>query len=181
MTATDSLRKDHLLIEKMINSLKTISLLLKDGKQIPESILNNAIDFSINFTNVCHHGKEEESLFPNLEKNGMPKEGGPIARMLYEHEITKDLANSIINATKNYISTGDNAELVKSIDEYINHVSLHLAKENQRLFVMADMILKDQEDAVNNDLSSLENFKLNETGNSREYYEKLVEKINLQK
>src|SRR6185437_12241309 len=106
MTATDSLRKDHLLIEKMINSLKTISLLLKDGKQIPESILNNAIDFSINFTNVCHHGKEEESLFPNLEKNGMPKEGGPIARMLYEHEITKDLANSIINATKNYISTG---------------------------------------------------------------------------
>ncbi|HEY6535719.1 MAG TPA: hemerythrin domain-containing protein [Candidatus Nitrosocosmicus sp.] len=181
MTATDSLRKDHLLIEKMINSLKTISLLLKDGKQIPESILNNAIDFSINFTNVCHHGKEEESLFPNLEKNGMPKEGGPIARMLYEHEITKDLANSIINATKNYISTGDNAELVKSIDEYISHVSLHLAKENQKLFVMADMILKDQEDAVNNELGSLENSKLNETGNSREYYEKLVEKINLQK
>jgi hemerythrin-like domain-containing protein len=30
----------------------------------------------------------------------MPREGGPIARMLYEHEITKELANSIVNSTK---------------------------------------------------------------------------------
>ena len=58
---------------------------------------------------------------------------------------------------------------------------MHLAKENQRLFVMADMILKDQEAAVNNEIGSLENSKLNETGNSRENYEKLVEKMNLQK
>jgi hemerythrin-like domain-containing protein len=87
----------------MINSLKTISSLLNNGKQIPESILNQAIDFSINFTNTCHHGKEEESLFPSLEKKGMPKEGGPIARMLYEHEITKNLAESIIKSTKNYV------------------------------------------------------------------------------
>jgi hemerythrin-like domain-containing protein len=80
MSATESLRRDHTLIEKMLNALKTISLLLKNGKRIPDSILNQAIDFSINFTNTCHHGKEEESLFPTLEKRGMPREGGPIAK-----------------------------------------------------------------------------------------------------
>jgi hemerythrin-like domain-containing protein len=68
MSATESLRKDHALIEKMINALKTISLLLKNGKQIREIILNQAIDFAINFTNTCQHGKEKESLFPTLEK-----------------------------------------------------------------------------------------------------------------
>jgi hemerythrin-like domain-containing protein len=68
MSATELLRRDHALIEKMLNALKTISLLLKNGKQINDSILNQAIDFSINFTNTCHHGKEEESLFPTLEK-----------------------------------------------------------------------------------------------------------------
>ena len=83
MSPTESLRKDHALIEKMIKALQTISSLLSSGKQIPESILNQAIDFSINFTNTCHHGKEEESLFPTLESKGMPREGGPIARMLY--------------------------------------------------------------------------------------------------
>lgn len=181
MTPTESLRKDHVLIEKMLNSLKTISSLLNEGKQIPEIILNQAIDFSINFTNTCHHGKEEESLFPNLEKNGMPKEGGPIARMLYEHEITKNLADSIVKSTKNYISSGDSIELIKSINEYIQHVSLHLSKENLRLFAMADIILQEQKSTINNDLARVEQEKLNQIGNSRDYYEKLIENINLNK
>ena len=179
MSATESLRRDHALIEKMINALKTISLLLKDGKKIPDSILKQAIDFAINFTNTCHHGKEEESLFPTLEKKGIPREGGPIARMLYEHGITKELANSIVNSTKIYIASGKHTELVKSIDDYIQHVSLHLSKENQRLFVMADMLLKEQETLVNDNLTRLEKEKLDKIGNSREYYEKLIDNINL--
>ena len=179
MSATESLRRDHALIEKMISALKTISLLLKNGKQIPDSILNQAIDFSINFTNTCHHGKEEESLFPTLEKKGMPREGGPIARMLYEHEITKELANSIVSSTKIYIATGKHTELVINIDDHIQHVSLHLSKENQKLFVMADMLLNEQENLVNDNLTKMEKEKLDKIGNSREYYEKLVDNINL--
>jgi hemerythrin-like domain-containing protein len=166
-----------MLIQKMLEALQTISSLLKNGKQIPESILNQAIDFSINFTNTCHHGKEEESLFPALEKKGMPRDGGPIARMLYEHKITKNLADSIVLSTKNYISSGDYSNLVKSIDEYIQHVSFHLSKENQRLFVMADMILKDEQAAVNKNLNNVEQDKLNSLGNPRQYYEKIIEKI----
>jgi hemerythrin-like domain-containing protein len=179
VSATESLRRDHALIEKMINALKTISVLLKDGKQIPESILNQAIDFAINFTNTSHHGKEEESLFPTLEKKGMPREGGPIARMLYEHEITKGLANSIVNSTKIYIDSGDHTDLVKYIDDYVQHVSLHLSKENQRLFVMADMLLNEQEIQVNDNLTKLEKEKLAKIGNPREYYEKLIDDITL--
>ena len=179
MSPTESLRKDHALIEKMINALQTISSLLSNGKQIPESILNQAIDFSINFTNTCHHGKEEESLFPTLENKGMPREGGPIARMLYEHQITKNLAESIIKSTKNYVSYGDYKELVKDIDNYVQHVSLHLSKENQRLFAMADIILKDQENQVNNNLIEVEQEKLDKIGSSREHYEKLIDNINL--
>ena len=179
MSPTESLRKDHALIEKMIKALQTISSLLSNGKQIPESILNQAIDFSINFTNTCHHGKEEESLFPTLENKGMPREGGPIARMLYEHQITKNLAESIIKSTKNYVSYGDYKELVKDIDNYVQHVSLHLSKENQRLFAMADIILKDQENQVNNNLIEVEQDKLDKIGSSREHYEKLIDNINL--
>jgi hemerythrin-like domain-containing protein len=63
MSATESLRKDHALIEKMINALKTISSLLNNGKQIPESILNHAIDFSINFTNKYQHGRRSNHYF----------------------------------------------------------------------------------------------------------------------
>ena len=74
----------------------------------------------------------------------MPREGGPIARMLHEYEITKELANSIVNLTKIIISLVKHSELVKNIDDYVQHVSLHLTKENQRLFGMADMLLSEQ-------------------------------------
>jgi hemerythrin-like domain-containing protein len=30
------------------------------------------------FADRCHHGKEEDFLFPALEKAGIKKEGGPI-------------------------------------------------------------------------------------------------------
>ena len=94
----NSLKKDHDLIEKVLKSMETTLELLKNGKNIPESILMPIIDFSKNFTNVCHHGKEENSLFPALEKTGMPKIMGPIAVMLMEHEITKKLSDKLENS-----------------------------------------------------------------------------------
>ena len=57
----------------MISALKIMFRLLQNGAAISKPILDQTVDFSTNFTNQCHHGKEEESLFPTLEKNGMPK------------------------------------------------------------------------------------------------------------
>ena len=53
----------HELIENqsVIKAMESTIQLLNDGKQIPESILLPVIDFSKNFTDVCHHSKEEKS------------------------------------------------------------------------------------------------------------------------
>ena len=66
--STASLRKDHDLIEKVLKSMWATVSLLQTGKTIPEAILMPVIDFTKNFTDVCHHSKEENSLFPELEK-----------------------------------------------------------------------------------------------------------------
>ena len=44
--STDSLRRDHELIEKVIKAMQSTIQLLNDKKQIPESILLPVIDFS---------------------------------------------------------------------------------------------------------------------------------------
>ena len=98
---TESLRKDHDLIEKVLNAMKSSLVLLKDGKSIPAPILENVLDFSTNFTNVCHHGKEENSLFPALEQTGMPRNFGPIGRMLKDHEMTKVMVDDLMNHQSN--------------------------------------------------------------------------------
>lgn len=173
----NSLKRDHDLIEKVLKTMETTLELLKTGKKIPKEILLPIIDFSENFTNVCHHGKEENSLFPALEKTGMPKNMGPIAVMLMEHEITKKISDKIEKSAKEYLENGDSSKLQSDIQEYIEHVSQHLWKENNRLFVMAGMRLQGNLEQVEEELNQVENSKLSKIGKNREHYENIVEKI----
>ena len=174
---TNSLRRDHDLIEKVLSSMKTTISLLKDGKNIPESILLPTIDFTKNFVDVCHHGKEEETLFPALAQTGMPTKMGPIARMLLEHQITKEIAFKIEESTKEYISNGNSVKLIHNIEQYIEHVTDHLHKENNRLFMMADARLQSHTEQVEKVLTETENAKLSQLGKTREYYENLVDEL----
>lgn len=175
MSSTESLRNDHFLIEKMTRALLVTADLLKAGKPIPAPFLEQALDFTKNFTNVCHHGKEEDTLFPTLEKGGMPRQGGPIARMLFEHEMTKQLAEKMEASAKAYIQTGNAEQLIADIRNYTDHVSQHLTKENFRLFVMADMMLGSKAVQVNEELARTEQAKLQAIGKTRAHYEQLVD------
>ena len=174
---TESLRKDHDLIEKVLNAMKSSLVLLKDGKSIPAPILENVLDFSTNFTNVCHHGKEENSLFPALEQTGMPRNFGPIGRMLKDHEMTKVMVDELNESSKQYIKTGDSSKLIIDIEKYVIHVNEHLNRENNRLFMMAEMRLKEKSNEIENSLNKVEEDKLNELGKTRKNYEDLAEEI----
>ena len=54
---------------------------------------------------------------------------------------------------------------MENIQNYINHVSSHLMKENLRLFVMADTLLCSKSHNINNALERIENDKLEKIGN----------------
>ena len=174
--STAHLRKDHDLIEKVIAAMQTTVSLLKDGKKVPESILLPTIDFAKNFTNVCHHGKEEDTLFPALGKVGIPTNMGPI-RMIMEHETTKKIAEKIEEFAKTYLDAGDPSNLIEGMELYIEHVKAHLWKENNRLFMMADARLQAYGKQVEEALQKTEDIKLAELGKTRNYYEKLVESL----
>jgi len=175
--STESLRKDHKLIEKVLQALSATIKLLKDGKQIPEQILLPTLDFTQNFTDVCHHGKEEEALFPALEKSGMPTSMGPIHMMLIEHKRTKEIAEHIGLASKKYLKNGDSAYLIETLELYVQHVTEHLWKENNRLFMMADTRLNSTSNEIDKNLDNIEEKKLMELGKTRLHYESLVNEL----
>ena len=173
--STASLRKDHELIEKVIKAMDSTIELLNDGKQIPESILMPVIDFSKNFTDVCHHSKEEKSLFPALEQAGMPKNMGPIAMMLMDHERSREIGKNMEQSAQQYLSSGDSAKLISDMKQYVEHITEHLWKENNRLFMMAEARLQYVSKKVDEELNQIESEKLQDLGKSREHYEKLAE------
>ena len=151
--------------------------LLKDGKQIPESILLPVIDFSKNFTDVCHHSKEEKSLFPALEQAGLPKNMGPIAMMLIDHERSREIGTQMEQSAHEYLSSGDSTKLINDMQQYVEHITEHLWKENNKLFMMAEARLQYVAQKVDKELGEIEESKLNDLGKSRAHYEELAENL----
>lgn len=175
--STASLRRDHELIEKVIKAMEATTELLVQGKQIPESILLPVIDFSKNFTDVCHHSKEENALFPALEQAGMPRNMGPIAMMLIDHERSREIGKHMEESAKEYIDSGNSSNLINDMKQYTEHITEHLWKENNKLFLMAEARLQYVSKKVDSQLNNIEESKLKETGKTRDHYEKLVESL----
>lgn len=175
--STASLRRDHELIEKVIKAMEATVQLLNNGKQIPESILLPVIDFSKNFTDVCHHSKEENALFPALEQAGMPRNMGPIAMMLIDHERSREIGKQMEESAKEYLDSGNSTNLINDMKQYTEHITEHLWKENNKLFLMAEARLQYVSEKVDSQLNNIEESKLKETGKTREHYEKLVENL----
>jgi len=94
--------------------------------------------------------------------------------MLFGHEMTKQPAAKPEESAKADLQSGNSDALVADIKSYIDHVALHLVKENHRLFMMADIILQGKAQQVSKDLAQSEEAKLKELGKTRSHYEKLV-------
>jgi len=101
------------------------------------------------FVDKCHHGKEEEHLFPALERAGIPREGGPIGVMLFEHDQGRRTAALLTKAFAGYRSNEKNAgeRIAKSTGEYCALLRNHIEKENNVLFRMAEGRISGTEDA----------------------------------
>jgi hemerythrin-like domain-containing protein len=141
--ATQVLRKEHDAILRMLDATEHVAQSLAAGASIPPHILSDSIEFFRLFADRCHHGKEEELLFPALEKKGMLRSGGPIGVMLMEHDSGRTLIAEMAEAAKAYES-GDREAGLKWANAAMSYSRLlrdHIAKEDNVLFVMAERLL----------------------------------------
>jgi hemerythrin-like domain-containing protein len=148
MKSTDELKKEHQGIELMLEILNAISRKMVGGDKIPVEQFDDIIEFFKVFVDKCHHGKEEEFLFPALEAAGVLREGGPIGVMLTEHEQGRKLVAALKDAVENYRSgTNGAADSIRDIsNQYTTLLTEHITKENTILFPMADTRLDSDKD-----------------------------------
>jgi hemerythrin-like domain-containing protein len=135
MKATDELKKEHQGIELMLRVLQAIADKLRKSEHIGIEHLDGIMEFLSIFVDKCHHGKEEEFLFPALEAAGVPRDGGPIGVMLSEHEQGRKLVARLKNAVNSYTS-GDKtptSAINTVVDEYTSLLTQHIEKENHVL------------------------------------------------
>ena len=83
------------ILEQVCQELETVGSLNKEH-------FDGILEFLRVFVDKCHHGKEEDLLFPALIAGGVPKEG-PIAVMLHEHEMGRRYVKAMSEAYATYL------------------------------------------------------------------------------
>lgn len=146
MIATEQLIEEHEVIKLMLSIMEEICKKLESGEKVNSDHLERIVEFIRVFADKCHHSKEEELLFPAMEEAGVPKEGGPIAVMLIEHNYGREYVKGMSQAISKYKSgdTGASAEIVNNARGYIELLTQHIYKENNILYPIADKFLSEK-------------------------------------
>ncbi len=137
---------DHRVIERVLDALEE-RIVAGEGGEIPLEFVEEALDFFAEFADNHHHFKEESALFPALERRGVPKEGGPIGMMLYEHDMGRAALKGIRdNLPRAKEGSGEAVEAIRRhAADYVNLLRNHIWKEDNVLFRMAMAHLSDED------------------------------------
>ena len=154
MNPTDPLRAEHRVIERALDLLAALAR----ADELDSDAARDVIAFIRGYADELHHGKEEHRLFPMLEERGLPRDVGPVAVMLHEHEVGRAATAAMSNA----LDAGDAAAFRQAALEYTALLRDHIAKEDGVLFPMADSMLdadasaklREEFDAVEAELGS---------------------------
>lgn len=160
---TQVLKDEHTLILEALDAIERKLSAVESGSAPDRAYFERAVQFLRTFADQCHHGKEENLLFKAMVDRGFPRQAGPIAVMLYEHETGRSFIRGIAEGAA---AVGTDPGAAKRIIEngrgYIDLLRAHINKENNILFPMADNVLspEDQEHLGH----EFERFEEEETG-----------------
>ena len=147
MKPTEILKHEHQLIKRLLGVLESIAERLASGEEVSPELLKQALDFIRTLADRCHHGKEEDSLFPLLEGHGVARENGPIGVMLQEHERGREFVRALADGVARYEEGEVKAKerIIMNARSYIQLLREHIRKEDNVLFPMADHLLSQDE------------------------------------
>jgi hemerythrin-like domain-containing protein len=178
MSATEELKDEHRIIERMLAIIDAAAARADQGQKLPPHFFSKVVDFISNFADKCHHGKEEDNLFPALEEHGILRHSGPIGVMLVEHEQGRAYVRGMDEAGKRF-ANGDKEALRVALDNASSYSELlrkHIDKEDNVLYVMADRALTDTEQqALRRKFEEVERERIDP--GTHEAYVKLIQEL----
>jgi hemerythrin-like domain-containing protein len=143
MKPTAELKIEHQAIKRMLKVMSGACSRLDAGRPVDPEHLDSIVEFIQVFADQCHHGKEEDLLFPALIEAGFSKEHGPIAVMLAEHVKGRAHVRQVKESSAAYRAgaPGAAADISRGARAYIGLLGPHIDKEDNILYPMADQAL----------------------------------------
>jgi len=150
MKPTEVLEHEHRVIERVLDCLVAMAGEAEQNGKLDGTAAEQALDFIRNFADGCHHHKEEELLFPMLEANGLPRDGGPTGVMLHEHDEGRKFVRAMATEI-DAASNGDQPSIqafVNAAKGFVKLLREHIGKEDHVLFPMVGRVLDQDKQTV---------------------------------
>ena len=163
MKPTEELKAEHEGIMVILDVLDRISEKIVAGAAVPMEHLDQIVEFLQVFVDKCHHGKEEDILFPAMAEAGIPVTDGPIGVMLSEHDRGRKFAGEMKTLLQSHRSGGAVSLVVLTTPalQYTDLLRSHIWKENNVLFPMADQKLSEEkQEWISEEFEKLEREKI---------------------
>lgn len=129
---------EHRLIEKMIRVIqKEVEVWKKEDRINPEFV-DIAVDFIRVYADKCHHGKEEDILFRDLQKKNLSDEHKRIIKeLIQDHQLGRKTVSEMVEAKQRYIQ--GNKEMlpviIKCLEFMTDFYPKHMEKEDKHFFL----------------------------------------------
>jgi hemerythrin-like domain-containing protein len=143
MDAIETLMNEHRVIERVLDGLVAFTGEVGRKGTTEKEELGRFVRFVREFADACHHGKEEDILFAAMVANGFPRNGGPIAVMLHEHDQGRGLVGILRQRSEQPgpWSDADRSEIGEVARGFAQLLRGHIHKEDAILYPMAEQHL----------------------------------------
>lgn len=150
MGPLDELKMEHQAVKMTLRVVETLCRRMEQpGETFDVRHIDQLLEFFSVFVDQCHHGKEEELLFPALEAVGVRREGGPIGVLLDEHERGREYVRRMKSTLAEYRAgqASGEAGFVREARGYVDLLDKHIYKEDYVLFPLAEKQLSEAKQA----------------------------------
>ncbi len=139
---TEMLEAEHRFIAQVVSAASLLADKLEAGQPVEAQVFQNVVEFMRIYADKCHHGKEEDLLFPLLAQCGVPMRGCPVEALTREHVMGRTLVQGLAEAAQAW-QNGDRSakdNLIKNLRGITELYPNHIWKEDYLLFPLSNKV-----------------------------------------
>ncbi|MRR17461.1 MAG: cation-binding protein [Deltaproteobacteria bacterium] len=136
MNVIEPLMEEHRVIKDTLAVFNAESAQIMELQQVDLFAIETSIDFIRTYTDLVHHGKEENILFREIQKKSLADNVANVMKELMdEHKYARGIVRKWMATTENYFAGKESSQgTIDCLQELAAFYPRHIGKEDNLFF-----------------------------------------------